>query len=73
MKFLIGLIPTLSLEMELPMLILLVFLLRDVSKRWEKTVQPTEKIKGKKAYYYINVLSSHFCRAALDPFKAVSL
>lgn len=72
MKFLIGVIPTLSLEIELPMLILLMFLLRDISKRQEKTVQPTEKIKGEKAYCYINVLSSHFCRAALDPFKAVS-
>lgn len=73
MKFLIGVILTLSLKIELPMLILLMFLLRDISKRQEKTVQPTEKIKGEKAYCYINVLSSHFCRAALDPFKAVFL
>lgn len=73
MKFLIGLIPTLSLEMELPLLILLMFLLRNVIKRWKKIVQPTEKIKGEKAYCYINVLSSHFCRAAVDLFKAVSL
>lgn len=55
------------------MLILLMFLLRDVIKRRQKTVQPTEKIRGEKAYCYINVLSSHFCRAALDVFKAVSL
>lgn len=73
MKFLIGLIPILLLEMEPPKLILLMFLLRDLIKRQEKTVQPTEKIKGGKAYCYINVPSSHFHRAVLDPFKAVSL
>lgn len=55
------------------MLVLLMFLLRDLIKRQEKTVQPTEKIKGEKAYCYINVPSSPFCRAVLDPFKAVSL
>lgn len=55
------------------MLILLMFLLRDLVKRQEKTVQPTEKIKGGKAFCYINVPSSHFCRAVLDPFKEVSL
>lgn len=65
--------PILLLEMELPMLILLMFLLRDLIKRQEKTLQPTEKIEGEKAYCYINVPSSHIHRDVLDPFKAVSL
>lgn len=73
LSFLVGLVPILLLEMEPPMLIFLTLLLRDLIKRQEKTVQSAEKIKREKAHCYINVPSTHFCRAVLDPFKAVSL
>lgn len=73
MKFVIGLIPTLVTGNRAAYAYSFNVFIKRCEQSWEKTAQPTEKIKGEKAYSYINVLSSHFCRAALDLFKAVSL